>query len=344
MKNTTIKIRMCVFLTIIATTCYCRSAIASSTVLPVISPPTILSTYQIEEGSNSQIAINGLANPGQKILVYINGKYDGNANISQIFNSSVKFSYLSTSFTSNQNFEVTTLAQDSESLQLSAPASAQVFSVIEKSSFESNKASEEIKPNPKNIINPPLLITPQQQACVSAPYISGFTESKTKALIYIDGVFFSDVPIINNASSSSFFSYTPADRLDRGDHSVFALAEDASGHKSGKSNILSFCISEPQIITAISTSSLGISNISSSSGLPLNSSATGSVFQKTFKVNAVDMRQWINVSIFIIFIALLILWMYFVNRRLKNDQKPVGTAENENYIAQTDEHPPTTKL
>jgi hypothetical protein len=292
---------------------------ADTRIIEAVPTPTILSAAQIEEATSSQIQVNGLATPGYTILIYINGNFDGEANVSQINSNTSKFFYLSLPYPSNQQFEISAIAKDQNSDQLSAPANAIVRSIIKQSVLESAITKEAIQPAIPTKIYPPILLTPSQVSCVLNPYISGFAVSNSLLDIYIDNNLFYTLTIDNKSSSTSFFGYSPA-KISRGWHFVYAISRVGSGLNSGKSNMLSFCVNLPQITassTYASSTNEGIPNIIA----PISRSSTSAVFQKTNINNSSSNAQKgiFNYLIFFLFIAGLIIWMIIVNRELNTE-------------------------
>ncbi|MDD4901572.1 MAG: hypothetical protein PHE24_00330 [Patescibacteria group bacterium] len=321
----------CLVLAVFLMIAFCGSIKpAKADLLPQIPLPTILSTTQIEESTSSQIQINGLVANGYRILIYINGKYNGVANISQINSDVAKFTYLSSPLNSNQTFEIMALAQNQSTLQLSAPASAIVRSVIERSSLKSAEIKENILTNNPSPINSPTLLTPRQISCSSsAPYISGFAISNSSVFIYIDNKLFSVVPTGNESSGTSFFSYSPKASLERGNHLVYAIAQDKKGNKSRRSNTLPFCISSPQIIATTTPASIDMQDSTKIDNIASNSSSN-LVFQKTISNNLSNdsHKKTLNILIFAVFIAGLLVWMIFVNRELADENSKTDIPAN----------------
>ncbi|MDD5528352.1 MAG: hypothetical protein PHO56_05305 [Patescibacteria group bacterium] len=299
-----------------------KTALANFDLPLQIPAPTILSTAQIEEATSSQILINGLSSPGYNVIIYINGKYDGKANISQIDDNYAGFSYLSSQFNSNQTFEVMALTQNRDSSQISAPASAIVVSIIEKSLLKSAQINEIIKPVTTTIIEPPTLLTPRQTACVPNPYVSGFSANKTLVRVYIDDKLFTAIPINSNSSSTSFFSYAPMAGIERGQHFVYAIAEDNNGNKSVRSNSLTFCVNNPQIITATNTSADNNNSSLTNTEKISPTSSLSQVSQKTDNKKLANNKHknLLNILVFIAFVIGLFVWMIFINRELSDDQ------------------------
>lgn len=294
---------------------------------PSLSAPIILSTAEIEENHGSQIMVNGLIEEESDVAVYINGTYSGAANVSKLSPILAKFYYISPVIASSRPFEVMVISKNQQNRLLSAPTSAQVRTVIEKSLFSSNQIQEVIKPNTPTKINPPRLSIPTSNNCVTKLTISGTADSKTITNIFIDNKFLTS--LTSKTSSSVYaFNFSPTTSLVRGQHTVYAIAQDGAGKESSKSNLLSFCISSPQIITATSSAAESV-NFSDNTDTP-SSTASSSVFQKitTGLPPTNQHRGLFNIIIFIVFVIGLLLWMFLINRELGADKTESFKANN----------------
>jgi len=287
----------------------------------VNTAPSILFLTQVEGEGSSQILVNGLIAPGYDVKIYLNGKYDGMANVSQITTDFAKFSYLSAPINSSQKHEVMAIGQNEVSLELTAPAIASVNSVIEESGLTPAKKITTVKTKTvATTISAPTLVSPTMSPCVSIPYISGSTPGGTSVNIFIDNNLSATIPSTKGSSSTSLFSYFPTNILKRGVHSVYAIAQNSDGVKSYKSNALNFCINVPQILTATSTSATQIDNIPTSSPVVAAQPTSTAVFQKTItNSTGFKNKNIINIIVFLLFVIGLLVWMIFVNRELAQE-------------------------
>jgi hypothetical protein len=293
----------------------CRAVLADDEESTKIPEPVILSAIQINDVENSQILVSGLMATGYNVIVYINGKYSGVANISQITNNFTKFSFLSEPLNSNQNFEIMVIGQDQISLKFSAPALISVKSIIEKNYFFSEPDKKTIKPaisssSATAAIDPPMLNVAEQKICIPNPDIFGSVKNQNKISIYVDDKLSAIIPVNKQSANTFVFNYSPTE-LERGQHSVYAIAQDKDGNKSAKSKTLFFCVSSPQIITATSAVAEIIEQTPTSS----------LVFQKTNDQKPANNKQknTLNLFIFFAFLAGLGTWMALVNRELSGE-------------------------
>ena len=299
--------------------------VSSKFVLAIVNTaPSILFLTQVEGAGSSQILVNGLIAPGYDVKIYLNGKYDGMANVSQITTDFAKFSYLSAPINSSQKYELMAIGQNKVSLELTAPAISAVNSVIEQSVLAPAKKITTVKTKTvATIVAAPALISPTMSPCVAIPYVSGSTPSGTSVNIFIDNNLSATIPSTKVSSSVSLFSYLPANILKRGIHSVYAIAQNNNGVKSSKSNTLNFCINVPQILTATSTSDAQINNIPTSSPIITAQPTSTTIFQKTIaNSTASNNKNILNIIVFLLFVIGLLIWMIFVNRELaqENDE------------------------
>ena len=285
-----------------------------------IPSPTILSTAEIDETNTSQVTVHGLSQPGLQINIYINGQYEGIANISQIDNGISRFSYLSPSLTMPSSpFEVMVIAENSDTHELSAPAMATVNSVIDHSTIKSSLPSQTVvNPNSLKTINPPVLLSPNQLTCLPTLRASGISLNGSYVKIYLDDQLFGTTSINFEPAISSSFTFISTKPLVRGEHRVYAIAADANGLQSVKSNVLSFCTLDPQILTAAS-STADINTETGSSTITDNSTASATpVLANTAKPMAhkTNGKYIISCVIFILFVCVLLIWMLLINREL----------------------------
>jgi hypothetical protein len=291
-------------------------AFASSFAPDEIPSPIILETAEIKQESGSQIMVNGLVKPFNLVLIYLNGKYIGLANISEGNNNFSLFSYLSPIINSAENMTITAMAQDKQSRLLSSPAETNVYAIIEKNFFIPRKPAEKIKQNTATIIPAPLLVSPKQKTCEEKPVIAGFTKNQSIIKIFINNIFYGKVLTKNSSSSDAFFEYTPSIKLERGQYQAYAVAEDKNGNISQKSNIINFCVLCPQII-ASSTAQILDKKASIIKPEAMEKASLTTAYQKASQKNKTNSK--INIILFVAFLLMVIVWMVLVNKELINE-------------------------
>lgn len=302
-------------------------AYAQNEALVESDSPIILETAKIQESGQNYILVKGLVKPGHEALIYINGSYNGLANISQGNTDFSLFNYLSPNIKDANNTEVSVIARNQETRLFSSPSQAHVNSIIEKTVLSQPAPKETISPT-KHVILAPILKTPKQKDCEISPYISGFSKNQTTVKIFIDNKPYASLPATSKVAESAFFSYTPSVSLDRGQHFVYAIAEDKNGNTSPRSNLLTFCISAPQ---TISTSTPEERELISDSNTTPALDDPNLVFQKTkFQEKATTSKALasgvkINLFLFELFVLIVIIWIVFVNKELLEDNKSQET-------------------
>lgn len=295
---------------------YAKDQAASSTNLPII-----LNTAKIIEGEKAYMSVRGLVEPGHEVLIYLNGIYNGLANISQATANFSLFSYLSAIAVNVEKNEVMVIARDDETSALTPPVIAPINTIIEKSYIKPVGLQETIKAT-NNLISAPILKTPSQKNCESTPYISGFSKNQTTVSIYIDNRLYTSLHANSNIAETAFFSYVPVANFTRGQHTVYATAENKNGHVSPKSNTLSFCISDPQIIststanTIESVDSIIATNTINKSDLVFQKTNNQEVANKNIREKT---SHKINLLLFGVFILVVVIWIIFVNKELAEE-------------------------
>lgn len=291
--------------------------------------PIILETEKIIEGQQINILVKGLVKPNNDVLIYINGVYDGLANISQGNAYFSLFNYLSSNIKDPNNTEILAIARDLNSHLLSSPTQAPVNSIIEKTVLTKPGPKETITKT-NSLISAPTLKTPNEKNCVNKVYISGFSKNQTTVKIFIDNKLFAKILAISKVAETAFFSYATTVSFDRGEHSVYTIATDANGNNSPKSNILSFCIATPKITSTSSPEAIDyIYDLNTS----WQNNDENLVFQKTNPQNASSSAESknsnskINLILFGIFVLLIIAWVVFVNKELLEDKNDLETKE-----------------
>lgn len=184
-----------------------------------VSAPTIL---KVENGK-----VLGLAHINSEVMIYVDGNYQGNADMGKSETETNNFVYsLSPKINAGQHV-VEAIAKDKTSLLLS------IFS---------NPISFYVKDVPA-----PTMIQPDKDTVTGKvkPFVTGLTLSGTKVHVFIDGIYNGKTEILKHISGTANFVYRPFLNLGVGNHTVWTIAEDAQGRKSGPSNVLYFNIEKP---------------------------------------------------------------------------------------------------
>ena len=189
-----------------------------------VKKPIIVSVNQNGARYINRPMITGLSSANTEVLIYVDGEYDGNAQINIEQTGTDNFYYQIKQELREGTHTIGALAKDKTSLKLSD------FSLIEIFTIESLPAPTLIKPNEDTITGK------------VKPIITGLTVNNTFAHIFVDGKHNGKTEILEHTSGTANFSYKPFLNLTTGWHTVWARSEDASGRVSAASNALRFYI------------------------------------------------------------------------------------------------------
>jgi len=200
--------------------------IFSSIILPAhvlyavgVATPTIL------KFENNRII--GLAHANSEVMMYIDGVYEGNADMGTTKTETNSFVYNLPKNLKAGEHKIAAIAKDRTSLLLSLFSESFTFYI------KNVPAPTMIQPN-KNTITERV-----------KPFITGLTESGTKVYFFIDGKLNGQTEFLNHKSGTANFAYRPFLNLKPGAHTAWTIAEDKNGRKSTPSNVLYFNIEKP---------------------------------------------------------------------------------------------------
>jgi hypothetical protein len=288
--------------------------------------PIILNTSIIEVDNGWQISVNGLTNPGNNVLIYVDGSYDGVANISINDNNFYNFSYLSALIKNISPINVFAINKHISSSELSPVAESPVNTIVKKTlPFQPQPKKEEVK---KIVLvakilertSPPILISPAGQTTNQTSLISGFSQNDAVIKIFIDKNLVAEIPVKNNISGSASFEYLPTVIMATGTHNIYTTAKKDGMKESESSNILSFSIQEKEL--SIKKEVKGVKEIN------IQESSTSVISQKINIEQEVESNtstknkySIFNISLFGIFIVSIIIWIIAIGRELKKESQ-----------------------
>ncbi|MFA5360185.1 MAG: hypothetical protein WC349_04485 [Patescibacteria group bacterium] len=181
---------------------------------------------ELTNGKN--FTITGIASKNSEVLIYLDGNFVSQAETvinkdELVFN----FRYKEAENLADGTHIVMAIAKDRTSLVLSAPSNEVKFTV--------------------NVLPAPTLIAPNEKIITAKvkPLIIGLTKSGSFVKIFIDGIYNGKTEILNHQSGTANFAYEPFLNLSRGQHEVYAVAEDGLGKISQPSEIFYFNIEAP---------------------------------------------------------------------------------------------------
>jgi len=172
----------------------------------------------------------GIAPRESEVLIYLDGNFVGQAKTEVIAEKNelgFNFQYKEAEKLADGTHMVMAIAKDKTSLVLSAPSNEVKFTV--------------------NVLPAPTLIAPNEKTITAKvkPLIIGLTKSGSFVKIFIDGIYNGKTKILNHQSGTANFAYEPFLNLSRGQHEVYAVAEDSLGKTSQPSEIFYFNIEAP---------------------------------------------------------------------------------------------------
>lgn len=190
-----------------------------------VETPTIISIQQNSE--NDTLMITGTCFENTEVMIYIDGTFVGEANISPSDTIINQFNYIIPSELEEGSHFAKALAKDKTSLVLSTFSNELEFFV--------------------HSLPAPTMIEPTETTITGnvKPYIKGLLPSGTFARIYIDGIYNGKTEILEHRSGTANFAYKPFLNLEPGYHTAWAVTETENGKKSKISNVLNFKIENP---------------------------------------------------------------------------------------------------
>ena len=190
-------------------------------------PVPIVESIEQSGNNTARPLITGLTANHTEVLVYLNGEFISQANINTADTPTDNFYWRPETVLPAGKYQVTLVARDTDSMVLSAMSEAIMFTI--------------------DPLAAPTLFTPDEKTVTGMvkPPITGLSVSGTLVHVFIDGQVNGNTGLINDPSGTANFSYRPFLNLEIGEHTAWAIAEDAAGRRSGISNILHFHIESP---------------------------------------------------------------------------------------------------
>ncbi|MFC1678373.1 hypothetical protein ACFLZ9_01390, partial [Patescibacteria group bacterium] len=193
-----------------------------------IKTPTIIELNKEGVFDLEPVFLTGYTQPNSEVLVYIDGLYDGLAEVNSEGTDTDNYYYLKPNQKLSSGWHTAqVLSRDKTSLVLSA------FSEEKKFYLEPLAAPTLVGPNETTVTG------------MVKPAIIGLSKSGTVVHVYVDGIYNGKTENLTHESGTASFAYRPFLNLSVGDHQAWVVAEDSTGVKSKKSNILNFTIEEP---------------------------------------------------------------------------------------------------
>jgi len=206
-----------------------------------VKTPVLEGVLPGDDGSYGLPVIIGTTEPETDVLVYMDGKYVGTAEIMAQGTYENEFVYEHAPRLWYGEHSFILIARDRETLILSPPTEDYMLTV------KKPIGQETVTPPETAAVPAPILVQPDADTVTGKvkPAITGLAANNTFVHIYIDGVYNGKTAMLHDPSGTDSFAYTPFLNLSRGKHTAYAVAQDSYGKKSARSNTLEFNIELP---------------------------------------------------------------------------------------------------
>ncbi|MFA6106201.1 MAG: hypothetical protein WC745_00850 [Patescibacteria group bacterium] len=210
-----------------------------------VNSPVIEEVKKGAENTLSMPMITGTTDLGTDALIYIDGTYRGTGVANILLGQKYRFFFQEKVNLSEGAHSVMAVARNKTTLELSSP-SASVQFIVPAVPAPIPAPAPTPAPIPASLPAPTIL-SPNPSTRTGDPRetIKGLTKSGTLVHIYIDGVYNGKTKVVYHSSGTGAFYYKPFLDLKRGEHQVWAVAEDIYGNKSKASVFMNFRIEYP---------------------------------------------------------------------------------------------------
>jgi hypothetical protein len=205
---------------------------------------------EVRKGAGNTLSlpmITGTTDLGTDALIYIDGTYRGTGVANILLGQKYRFFYQERVSLSEGVHSVMAVARNKTTLELSSPSITVQFIVPAiPAPTPVPTPTPTPKPTPASLPAPTILSpNPSKRTGDTREIIKGLTKSGTRVHIYIDGMHDGQTKTVYHASGTGAFYYKPFLDLSRGEHQVWAVAEDIYGNKSKASVFMNFRIEYP---------------------------------------------------------------------------------------------------
>lgn len=184
--------------------------------------PTLIAPNEKTATADLKPLITGLTRDNSLVKIFIDGAYDGETSLLEDESGTANFAYRPVLDLTRGFHKIYALAQNNAGQ--TSPKSEVLNFKIE-------------LPFPAPTIFQPVV---NRQTSLSRPFMVGLAKNDSKIKIYIDKKYHGELTVKNHPSGTANFAFKPVVALARGAHSVYAVAVDKRGKKSGWSNLVNF--------------------------------------------------------------------------------------------------------
>lgn len=195
----------------------------------LLPAPTLIAPDQTAITSKTKPIISGLTKSGGFVKIFIDGVYNGKTEILRDESGTADFAYKPFLNLSRGRHEVYAIAEDE--------------------SGKTSEISEILRFNIELPMPAPVMLKPvvNKNSSSSKPFIVGLAKNDSKIKIFIDKIYNGEFEAQNHLSGTANFAYKPFHALQRGNHSVCAVAVDKRGKQSDCSNTVYFSVKNSAI-------------------------------------------------------------------------------------------------
>jgi len=315
-----------------------------------LESPSVLNIQTIEKnGSTNHIYVRGITNNGTKILVYIDGNYENNAQIKQNNNEELNvFEYYSENPLTKGKHEIKVIAESEVLASMSAPViqNITIYKTIENSATTNKLSTTNTTQTTNNSIpSTPEIATPYNNQIFERNWIivSGLTDNNTKINIFLNGNFIGSTDYLTDNSGTASFNYKIKNL--QNNNKIYIQSETRNGTLSAKSQTISFTIKERKNIEIIPVKNISektkpiiaqkettILKVNTATNTPENntiatsSTSTINIDTQNNNTNIATNSETTttqnentgsaNKGIFILFLMAIIIWITLINKEL----------------------------
>lgn len=190
--------------------------------------PTLISIGKNSISGDPKPIITGLSVSNTFVQIYIDGIYNGKTELIRHESGTANFAY--------KPFLNLALGEHSISLKAESP-DGRISGLSKAFSFKIEEP-----------MSAPTLILPEKKEITNENFlITGLSKNNSRIKIFLDHKQVKSFNVINHESGTANFYYKNEEKLERGDHLIYAVAVDLSGKESSWSNIFYFNFKEPEI-------------------------------------------------------------------------------------------------
>ncbi len=190
----------------------------------LLPAPTLIAPNQITITAKTKPVISGLTKSGSFVKIFIDNIYDGRTEILNDESDTADFAYEPAFDLSRGRHEIYAMAED---------VNGKISGISEVLNFNIEL------PMPAPVALKPVV---NKNSSSTRPFIVGLAKNNAKIKIFIDEKYNGEFDVKNHPSGAANFAYKPFNALERGRHSVCAVAVDKRGKQSDCSNTVYFSV------------------------------------------------------------------------------------------------------